>query len=724
MRAFIAVLAFSCGLVAQAVGPDVIVGDLTTPDNYGTVGGLSAFAVGTTSCNIGNTILQWQANNPNHPVIGQTLYRLKDGKFEQIGTAWMKHGFYALQDSLCQVCTPHPNGSALGVGCSDPYVASLNGAQNGLGARSEINAANGSFPYPPILNPAITNLASRRLQAPNADLDPALNMGALYFAEAQYITADDAAAGNDNNNASYRRMNIIPVGAGWGITETGPTVRELSALHAWVATDPGVALQNIDIVGDGRFELGVKVTDLGAGMKQLEYALHNLNSDRSASSFTLNFPAGTTTNTIGFHDAGYHSGEPYSGTDWASSSGPGSVGWASLPYSTSVNANALRWGHTYNFRCIASQLPSNITIGLFKPGVPTSVTIGSPVMPVPQWQVNTATASMSIDGATNNGFVGPITVTRIPGTTSTLSVGSSAVGSPWELVVVPELALPTVAVGPQGQILNINIANPASIMLNGGFASVWSAPLWITSLVAPPVALTLSAQFAVITPTGGGLLSLSAANEYLVVPCSGGTQPLTLGDDDSVSVALGFPNHCSVNAVTFYGTSYTTLFVNSNGSVSFIQGTGDFSPTAAAFNSQMPRLAGHWSDLEPNAAGTVTATSSLAGVFKVSFVNVPEWGSGNTKQCTFDIAFDTVAGNCAVQNYGHSGGAWSSDTLVGISPGSAPTSTSVAFSSFLGLGAQNGAATRSIYQLTPGAAPQGFSSITFPSANGAAFLVQ
>ncbi|MSR75740.1 MAG: hypothetical protein EXS14_09770 [Planctomycetes bacterium] len=724
MKTFIAVLAIGLTLAAQAVGPDVIVGDLTTPDNYGTVGGVSAFAVGTTSCNIGNTILQWQANNANHPVIGQTLYRMKDGKFEQIGTAWMKHGFYALQDSLCQTCTPHPNGSALGVGCSDPYVASLNGAQNGLGARSEINAANGVFPYPPVLNPAITNLASRRLQALNTDLDPAQNAGALYFAEAQYITADDAAAGNDNNNASWRQMNIIPFGAGWGITEVGATVREFGAVHAWSSFDPSVVIQTIDISGDGRLELGVKVTDLGGGMKQLEYALHNLNSNRSVGSFTLNFAGATSITTLGFHDAGYHSGEPYSGTDWTASSSASSASWTTLPFSSNANANALRWGHTFNFRCQAAQIPTSITLGLFKPGTPTSVTVTSPTMPTPSWQVNTAAASMSIDGATNNGFVGPISVTRIPGTTSILAVASPYVGSPWEIVVVPALALPNVAIGAQGQIVNVNLGNPGAITLNGGFASTWAAPLWQTALVAPPVGLTLSAQFAVITPVAGGMLALSAANEWLVVPCSGGNQPLTLGDDDSVLVPLGFPNHCGVSSINFYGTSYTSLHVNSNGSVSFNQGTGDFSPVAAAFNSQMPRLAGHWSDLEPNAAGTVTATSTSAGVFKVSFVNVPEWGSGNTKLCSFDMSFDTASGSCGVQAYSHSGGAWSTDTLVGISRGIAATSTSVAFSSFLGLGAQNGVATRSIYQLAIGAAPLGFNSITFPTSNGASFIVQ
>ena len=46
--------------------------------------------------------------------------------------------------SLCNTCTD-PSGSYLGVGCSDPYGAGLNGSQSGLGPKSEVNASTGVF---------------------------------------------------------------------------------------------------------------------------------------------------------------------------------------------------------------------------------------------------------------------------------------------------------------------------------------------------------------------------------------------------------------------------------------------------------------------------------------------------------------------------------------------------------------------------------------------------
>ena len=122
---------------ANGKSPDVIVGALTgNPSNlqrWGSSNGIIAYSVGTTSCNIGDCWLNWISGTPDHPVIGQNLFRLKDGRFEQIGQAWLKHGFTALQGTVCGSCTPSGTGARLGVGCSDPYDTGLNGSQTRLG---------------------------------------------------------------------------------------------------------------------------------------------------------------------------------------------------------------------------------------------------------------------------------------------------------------------------------------------------------------------------------------------------------------------------------------------------------------------------------------------------------------------------------------------------------------------------------------------------------------
>ena len=140
----------SLATTTLASGPDVIVGALTGPSKWGTIGGITSYSIGTTSCNIGNQILNWVDNSTFHPVIGQNIYRLENGRFEQIGMSWLKHGFCALQGTLCGPCSPVGGGceTRLGIGCSDPYGSGLNGSQGGLGPRSEVNASTGVFLWP------------------------------------------------------------------------------------------------------------------------------------------------------------------------------------------------------------------------------------------------------------------------------------------------------------------------------------------------------------------------------------------------------------------------------------------------------------------------------------------------------------------------------------------------------------------------------------------------
>ncbi|MEM7166522.1 MAG: hypothetical protein AAF581_13735 [Planctomycetota bacterium] len=364
---------------ANGQGPDVIVGDLTGPGNYGTpssgpnAGVYYAYSAGTTSCNIGDTTLIWIAGTNEHPVIAQHLYRLKDGRLEQIGMSWLKHGFTALQGGLCSSsCQAHPNGTALGINCSDPYSAGLNGSQ-GNDNRFEVNAATGYFPYPPIHDPAIEDSTSRRIRVHADDLDPAQNVGAVYLMEAQYVTADDAAAGNHHNNSSYRPCTVNA--SNYNLSYSGPTVRELAAIEAWPTLDATVTLENayhVDGAGEGRFILGTKVTDLGTGFYSYEYAVFNQDSDRSGQSFSIPIPAGVIVQNVGFHDVDNHSGSLADSTDWTSAVTATEVSWSTTPYATDPNANALRWGTMYNFRFEANSPPAvgNVfsTLTLFKPG--------------------------------------------------------------------------------------------------------------------------------------------------------------------------------------------------------------------------------------------------------------------------------------------------------------------------------------------------------------------
>jgi hypothetical protein len=375
-------------LVTAAAGsnPDIIVGHVSNTNTYGASAGIGGYAVGSISCNVGTDPAMWVDNTNEHPVISQTLFRLNNDRFEQIGISWVKHGFAALTGSLCcpagQTCCQNPGTFALlGVGCSDPYDASLNGNQSFLGPRFEINAFTGAFPYPgsrpPLSNPPLPH--ERRLRVQQSDIDPAQNAGAEYFAEIQYVAADDSLAGNQDNNVSYRKAvvpgNVISGAFVVSLPSTESTIRQDPAINVWKLRDPSVELVDIRVPSEGLMRLGAKATDLGNGTWQYEYALYNMNSHRSASSFTVPIDSNAIVTNVGFHDVDYHSGEPFEGTDWTATIGSSSISWSTTPYTTNQNANALRWGTLYNFRFQANvgPVPSSVEIGLFRPGLPASV---------------------------------------------------------------------------------------------------------------------------------------------------------------------------------------------------------------------------------------------------------------------------------------------------------------------------------------------------------------
>ena len=379
--AFVAASVLSTGAQAQtcpsATGPDVIVGDITGPSNYTANGTLEAISLGTTSCNLGNVWLNWISNTNQHPVIGGSLFRYKvvggAGTFEQVGQSWLKHGFFALSQTLCCTNCTATDGTHLGIGCSDPYTSARNGSQSGLGPKWQVNAFTGVYTYPPA-NPAWSGSTARRVEIQVADCEATgTGTGTRYFGEAMYVTPDDAAAGNGRNNASYREMSCTGSASAWTWAFVGTTQRQKPAIQAWKVADPTVTINLIDIPGEGQVRAGYKATALGGGIWRYEYAVYNLNSDRSIGSFSVPVGAGVNVTNIGFHDVSYRNGDGASninwdGTDWPATVANGAITWATTPFATNPSANAIRWGTLYNFRFDANAAPqqATATLGTFK----------------------------------------------------------------------------------------------------------------------------------------------------------------------------------------------------------------------------------------------------------------------------------------------------------------------------------------------------------------------
>jgi hypothetical protein len=98
--------------------------------------------------------------------------------------------------------------------------------------------------------------------------------------------------------------------------------------------------------------------------------------DRQAGSFRIPLPPGVTVNNVGFHAVEHHNepinavgGVPIDNAPWTSNL------IADVEITWSTTTNPIRWGTMYNFRFDADAEPGEVTatLGLFKPGTPTSV---------------------------------------------------------------------------------------------------------------------------------------------------------------------------------------------------------------------------------------------------------------------------------------------------------------------------------------------------------------
>jgi hypothetical protein len=380
-------MAMAAGLAhAQpSIGPDVTLLDVQSISNHGQVGTVRAFTLGSHTCNVGNQNLLWTNNGT--PGLAMNAYRLHDGRLMQIGLSFVKTACCAAASSNpgCGSCNG-AGGSVLGAGCLDVYSSGWNASQSRLGPRSAINAYTGQFSaFAGLTGDAVF----RRLQVAAADLSQATFNGSQWFIEGVYVGTDDAAAGNSHNNATYKRVNVDAAG---NMTLSGAPYTRIPAINSWrdhgngpSSPDMGVKISIADIPGEGRFHYATKVTDLGNGNWRYDYAIFNLNSDRSGGSLRVPVPAGAAISDIGFHAPFYHSGEIYSNAPWTVSClGTGEICWSSpQTFQQNANTNALRWGTMYNFWFTANTAPAagsaNAIFGLFKPGTPESITLSLPV---------------------------------------------------------------------------------------------------------------------------------------------------------------------------------------------------------------------------------------------------------------------------------------------------------------------------------------------------------
>lgn len=325
--------------------------------------GRNGFSMSTTSCNVGTQNIPWNAPmQTTHPVIAMNLYRVLNGRFEQIGWSWLKHGFLATNSNGCGSCQ-HPGTSALlGLNCSDTYGVTNNEDRFYLGDRDEVDPFNGTWTclnsyFSDYQNDCVRRRpfsgefsgdnVSHKLEVLDSDLG---NAGATYYYEAYYISANDF---NKYNNVSHRTATFSWTGSQWSVTNPGSSQTQGLALDNW-GEMKSIAQPN----NEGDVHVAVLTTNLGGGMWHYEFAVYNHDLDRQVDEFAIPVPVGTVVQNVGFRDI-----DQDGSNQWASNFSGGEIRWT-------TNNNPLKYSSVFNFRFDADVPPmaSMASMSPFKSG--------------------------------------------------------------------------------------------------------------------------------------------------------------------------------------------------------------------------------------------------------------------------------------------------------------------------------------------------------------------
>jgi hypothetical protein len=148
-----------------------------------------------------------------------------------------------------------------------------------------------------------------------------------------------------------------------------------------------------------------------------------------------------------------------------------------------------------------------------------------------------------------------------------------------------------------------------------------------------------------------------------------GTLALLAGDDNS-SGAIDFRSVFGPAGLDFFGTNYTSLFINNNGNVTFHAASSTFTPTTISAGVNNPIIAPFWADVDTRGHGAVYYDrDSSDGVMTITWDNVGYFNSHTDKLDSFQLVLINEGnGNFDIE-YRYGNIQWTTGTASGGSNG-------------------------------------------------------
>jgi len=181
----------------------------------------------------------------------------------------------------------------------------------------------------------------------------------------------------------------------------------------------------------------------------------------------------------------------------------------------------------------------------------------------------------------------------------------------------------------------VNVTSDISDQDYAGFSEPPPAPDYFTEQFSSDEdAFDLSNKSIMFTPTTDGILYSAYQQEITQLPTDpvGGTD-LALGDD-----SYEFVKFSDQAIVSIFGSNFSSLYVGSNGYITFTEGDNDYSETLSDHFDTI-RISGLFGDLNPSGGGMVS-WKQLADSVVVTWENVPEYGSSNSNTFQIEMYFD------------------------------------------------------------------------------------